>query len=101
LKETALSLGGPTVDLAVEVERIACEILETKYPQRNLRTNVEFYAGVVLNEIGVPPELFSPSFAVSRMIGWMAHALEQMAGNRIIRPASRYVGDLAVTAAGA
>ncbi len=94
LKETALALGGPMVDLAVEVERVAVELLQTKYPDRNLRTNVEFFAGVVLNEIGIPAELFSPSFAVSRMIGWMAHALEQIPGNRIIRPASRYVGQL-------
>ena len=96
LKATALSLGGPIVELAVEVERIAVEILENKYPQRNLRTNVEFYAGVVLHEIGLPVDLFSPSFAVSRMIGWMAHALEQTTGNRIIRPASRYVGEIHV-----
>ena len=92
LKETALSLGGPIVDLAVEVERVTLEILEKKYPERRLRTNVEFYAGVVLHEIGMPTELFPPTFAVSRMIGWMAHVLEQMDGNRIIRPASRYVG---------
>lgn len=94
LKETALALGGPIVDLAVEVERIALETLDHKYPERRLRTNVEFYAGVVLHEIGLPVELFSPTFAVSRMIGWMAHALEQTVGNRIIRPASRYVGAL-------
>jgi citrate synthase len=94
LKETALALGGRAVGLAVEVERVAVEVLERKYPERKLRTNVEFYAGVVLHEIGLPPELFSPTFAVSRMIGWMAHALEQMQGNRILRPASRYVGPL-------
>ena len=94
LKETALALGGRVVDLAVEVERVALEVLERKYPERRLRTNVEFYAGVVLHEIGLPPELFSPTFAVSRMIGWMAHAIEQMQGNRILRPASRYVGPI-------
>jgi citrate synthase len=49
---------------------------------------------VVLNQIGVPAELFTPSFAVSRTIGWMAHALEQMTNNRIVRPASRYIGEL-------
>jgi len=92
LKETAMTLGGPIVELALEVERVALEILDQRYPERRLRTNVEFYAGVVLHEIGLPAELFSPTFAVSRMIGWMAHALEQMNGNRILRPASRYVG---------
>lgn len=92
LKETARALGGPLVELAIEVERTACEILDRKYPERQLRTNVEFYAGVVLHLIGVPAEVFTPTFAASRMLGWMAHVLEQTAGNRIIRPASRYVG---------
>jgi citrate synthase len=94
LKQTALALGGPLVELAIEVERVALEILADRYPQRNLRTNVEFYAGVVLHEIGLPPELFPATFAVSRMVGWMAHVLEQCAANRIIRPASRYVGPM-------
>ncbi|MEZ5315905.1 MAG: citrate synthase/methylcitrate synthase [Vicinamibacterales bacterium] len=92
LKQTALAIGGPEVELAVEVERIALDILDRKYPERKLRTNVEFYAGVVLHQIGLPPELYPPTFAVSRMVGWMAHVLEQTRGNRIIRPASRYVG---------
>jgi citrate synthase len=82
------------VALAVEVERVTLEILERKYPERRLRTNVEFHTGVVLHEIGLPAELFSPTFAVSRRIGWMAHALEQMDGNRILRPTSRYVGPI-------
>ena len=92
LKATALDLGGPLVDLAVEVERVVLHMLDAQYPQRDLRTNVEFYAGVVLHLIGVPAELFSPTFAVSRTIGWVAHILEQTRGNRLIRPSSRYVG---------
>lgn len=94
LKATALALGGEMVDLAVEVERIALDLLDTKYPERKLRTNVEFYAGIVLHEIGLPPALYPPTFAVSRMVGWMAHVLEQTRGNRIIRPSSRYMGAL-------
>jgi citrate synthase len=74
--------------------RSTLDVLERKYPERKLRTNVEFYAGVVLHEIGLHPELFSPTFAISRMIGWMAHAVEQTQRNRILRPASRYVGPL-------
>jgi citrate synthase len=94
LKATALAIGGPLVELAVEVERIALEILDGRYPERRLRTNVEFYAGVVLHEIGLPAELFPPTFAISRMVGWMAHVLEQIDANRIIRPASEYVGPI-------
>jgi len=58
LKATALELGGPLVDLAVEVERVVLERLEQRYPERNLRTNVEFYAGVVLHLIGLPADIF-------------------------------------------
>lgn len=94
LKATARSLGGAMVDLAIEVERIALDILDNRYPERRLRTNVEFYAGVVLNEIGLPAELFPPTFAISRMVGWMAHVLEQIDANRISRPTSEYVGPL-------
>lgn len=92
LKATAQAMGGPLVDLAVHVETLVLEILDAKYPERRLRTNVEFYAGVVLELAGLPPALFPATFAVSRMVGWMAHVLEQTRGNRIIRPASRYVG---------
>jgi len=95
LKETALEMGGPIVDLAVEVEQLVVDILQRRYPERNLRTNVEYYAGVVLHLIGLPADMFSPTFAVSRTIGWTAHVLEQTVGNRIIRPASRYVGPTA------
>jgi citrate synthase len=92
LKQTAIELGGPIVELAVEVERVVLDLLDRRYPERKLRTNVEFYAGVVLHQLGLPPALFTPTFAVSRTIGWTAHVLEQIVGNRIIRPSSRYVG---------
>ena len=92
LKRTALEFGGPIVGFAVEVERVVLGPAERRYPERRLRTNVEFYAGVVLHQIGLPAPLFTSTFAVSRTIGWTAHALEQMIGNRIIRPSSRYVG---------
>lgn len=98
LKATARRLGGPMVDLAIAVEALVLDLLDTKYPERRLRTNVEFYAGVVLDHAGLPPALFPPTFGVSRMAGWMAHVLEQAAHNRLIRPASRYVGP-AVSAA--
>jgi citrate synthase len=92
LKETALEMGGPLVELAVEVEDVIQDALERHRPGRDLRTNVEYYASVVLHLVGLPSELFTPTFAVSRMIGWTAHAIEQTMGNRIIRPSSRYVG---------
>ena len=55
-------------------------------------TNVEFYAGVVLHMAGLSSDLFTPSFMVSRAIGWSAHVLEQLENNKIMRPSARYVG---------
>ena len=92
LKRTALELGGPLVDLAVEVEGTILAALQRHRPGRELRTNVEYYAGVVLHLVGLPQELFTATFAISRNIGWTAHAMEQMASNRLIRPQARYVG---------
>jgi citrate synthase len=92
MRETAEELGGPLVELAEQVEATVVRILHELKPDRELYTNVEFYAGVVMELCGIPRPLFTPTFAISRMVGWCAHLLEQAADNRIIRPASRYVG---------
>ncbi len=60
--------------------------------EKNLNSNVDFYAATVYASLGIPPMLFTPIFAVSRMSGWTAHVLEQQANNRIIRPRAEYVG---------
>jgi citrate synthase len=92
LKEVALRLGGDLADFAVEVERTVVDVLAELKPGRELYANVEFYAGVVMSSCGLPPGLFTPTFASSRVIGWCANILEQAADNRIIRPSARYVG---------
>lgn len=92
LKRTAIELGGPTAELAVAVEDEVVAVLQTHKPDRVLRANVEYYAGVVMAECGIPRELFTPTFTISRTIGWTAHILEQAAQRKIIRPSSRYVG---------
>ena len=68
------------------------ETLARLKPDRDLRTNVEFFAGVVMERCGIPRELFTSTFAVSRTAGWCAHALEQAAARRLIRPSARYTG---------
>jgi citrate synthase len=80
------------VDLAERVERRVVEILAELKPGRELHTNVEFYAGVVMALCELPRELFTPTFAVARVIGWSANVLEQAMDPRIIRPSARYVG---------
>ncbi|MEU7425508.1 citrate synthase/methylcitrate synthase [Streptomyces sp. NPDC040750] len=92
LRETAQSFGGPRVDFAVEVERRVEAILAELKPGRELHTNVEFYAGVVMELCGLPREMFTPTFAAARVVGWSANILEQAADSKIIRPAARYVG---------
>lgn len=92
LKETAIGLGGPTVGLAVRVEDEVVRVLSEAKPDRVLRANVEYYAGVVMQACGIPRELFTPTFACSRVVGWTAHVLEQSMDHKIIRPSSRYVG---------
>jgi citrate synthase len=79
--------------LARAVEKAACQVLARKYPNRSLQANVEFYTAVILEAVGLPREMFAPTFAVSRAAGWAAHVAEQRATARLIRPASRYIGD--------
>ncbi|HEU0116760.1 MAG TPA: citrate/2-methylcitrate synthase, partial [Thermomicrobiales bacterium] len=66
-------------------------------PGRRLYTNVEFYSAAVLAAVGLPGDMFTPTFAVSRSVGWTAHVLEQVANNRLIRPQSAYVGPAGLT----
>ncbi|MFE0579603.1 citrate synthase/methylcitrate synthase [Streptomyces sp. NPDC058874] len=92
LREIALGFGGPLVDFAVEVERQVEEILAELKPGRELHTNVEFYAGVVMELCGLPREMFTPTFCAARVVGWSANILEQATDSKIIRPAARYTG---------
>ena len=76
----------------MQVEATVERVLAELKPGRELHTNVEFYAGVVMEQCGIPRELFTPTFAVSRTVGWCAHILEQSTETAIIRPSARYVG---------
>ncbi|MFD5080076.1 citrate synthase [Streptomyces sp. NPDC058371] len=98
LRDIAEQFGGPLVDLAVEVESRVEAILAELKPGRELHTNVEFYAGVVMELCGLPREMFTPTFAAARVVGWSANILEQAQDSKIIRPAARYVGPVAPAA---
>jgi citrate synthase len=74
------------------IEGVTLRVLEELKPGRNLRTNVEFYTAMLLQCIGLPPELFTPTFAVARVAGWTAHILEQRFDGRLIRPLETYAG---------
>jgi citrate synthase len=80
------------LELAQEVERVGVQVLAEAKPGRNLNTNVEFYTALLLREIGLTPDLFTPAFAIGRTAGWCAHVMEQRAHGRLIRPQSEFVG---------
>jgi citrate synthase len=79
-------------ELARSVEKVALRLLEEYKPGRRLQTNVEFYTALLLHGLGLEVPLFTPTFAISRVAGWIAHALEQRRSNRLIRPQSVYNG---------
>jgi citrate synthase len=78
--------------LARSVEAAALRLLEAYKPGRKLQTNVEFYTALLLHGLGLDVALFTPTFAISRVSGWIAHAFEQRRAARLIRPQSQYAG---------
>ena len=80
--------------LAEAVEAAALAILKERKPDRPLDTNVELYTALLLEALGLPPGAFTCVFAMGRSAGWIAHAREQLAGGRLIRPQSHYVGPM-------
>ncbi|MFG2865329.1 citrate synthase/methylcitrate synthase [Streptomyces sioyaensis] len=92
LRGVAEQFGGPLVEFAVQVEARVEALLAELKPGRELHTNVELYAGVVMELCGLPREMFTPTFCAARVVGWSANILEQAEDSKIIRPAARYVG---------
>jgi citrate synthase len=94
LEEAVRPLHSPRLELARAVEKAAAKILHERKPDRSLAANVEFYTAVLLDAVGLPREQFAPTFAVSRIVGWSAHVIEQHRTGRLIRPASSYIGPM-------
>ncbi len=74
--------------------RVAKDIEEVMAKEKNLYPNVDFFSGMVYEALGINDELFTLLFAMSRTAGWLAHMMEQLENNRLIRPIATYVGDL-------
>jgi citrate synthase len=72
-------------DMSRRIERIINE-------EKKLNSNVDFYSASVYYMLGIPTDLYTPIFAVSRVSGWTAHVLEQYEHNRLIRPRAEYIG---------
>ena len=73
---------------------VANRVENTVMEAKGIYPNVDFYSATVQHALGIPPEYFAAVFAASRSAGWIAHIMEQYADNRLIRPTSKYVGEM-------
>ncbi|GAC1484518.1 MAG: citrate synthase CitA [Ktedonobacteraceae bacterium] len=85
LREMARIASPQEFALASDVEKVALSLLEQQKPGRHLRTNVAFYSAILLAAVGLPADLFTPTFAIGRVVGWTAHILEQASNNRVFQ----------------
>src|SRR5438876_5697500 len=85
LREMARTANPQGFALASSVEEVALPLLEQRKPGRHLHTNVAFYSAILLAAVGLPADLFTPTFAVGRVVGWTAHILEQVGNNRVLQ----------------
>ena len=91
LRRLSEQLGKASGDTTYYDMSIAME--QTVLKVKGLYPNVDFFAASVYHALGIPTDLFTPVFAISRMAGWTAHVIEQHADNRLIRPDSEYIGE--------
>jgi citrate synthase len=97
LREDAKSLsnnngGSKWFDIAERLEQKARQ--HEYFIERNLYPNVDYFSAIVLYELGIPDDQFTPMFAMSRVVGWTAHIMEQWEHNRLIRPRGEYIGPI-------
>ena len=80
-------------DEMYDVARAVEEAAEARLGPKGIYPNVDFYSGLVYRKLGIPRNLFTPIFAISRVSGWLAHWREQISANRIFRPSQIYTGE--------
>jgi citrate synthase len=78
----------PIYDTALALEELVTERLGS----RGIYPNVDFFSGIVYQKLGIPTDVFTPIFALSRLSGWLAHWMEQRADNKLFRPGQIYTG---------
>ncbi|GAA2783399.1 citrate synthase 2 [Saccharopolyspora taberi] len=92
LRNTCDQLSAPRFEVAAELEQAALSVLRERRPDRQIETNVEFWAAVVLDFAEVPTAMMPAMFTCARLAGWSAHVLEQKRTGRLVRPSAQYVG---------
>ncbi|MGB0715368.1 MAG: citrate synthase [Phycisphaerae bacterium] len=88
-EKLATRTSNPLFEIAQEVERTATN----HFGEKGIWPNVDFYSGIVYDELGISVDCYTPVFAIARVSGWLAHWLEQLEGNRIFRPTQIYNGE--------
>jgi citrate synthase len=86
-------LSGEEIKTLYQIAKRLEEVANERLGTRNIYPNVDFYSGIVLEALGIPVDLFTSIFAMSRVAGWCAHWLEQVSANRLFRPTQEYIGD--------
>ena len=76
-----------------EVAKAVEKVYEDRLAKKGVYANVDFYSGLLYQEMGIPPDQFTTIFAIARTAGWLAHWREQLADNRIFRPTQIYTGE--------
>ncbi len=84
---------GGEVSALLEIAQAVEKAAEERLAEKGVYANVDFYSGLLYQEMGIPPEQFTAIFAVARSVGWMAHWREQLSDNRIFRPTQVYIGE--------
>ncbi|GAB3692887.1 citrate synthase 2 [Saccharopolyspora tripterygii] len=92
LRNTCDQLKAPRFEVARELEQAALAELRERRPDRQIETNVEFWAAVILDFAAVPPAMMPSMFTAARLAGWSAHVLEQKQTGRLVRPSAQYIG---------
>ncbi|MFT6900372.1 MAG: citrate synthase [Colwellia sp.] len=91
---TELGINDPLLDVAMALEKVALE--DSYFIEKKLYPNVDFYSGIILKAIGIPTNMFTVVFAMSRTVGWISHWDEMLGqpGQKIGRPRQNYIGEI-------
>jgi citrate synthase len=93
LVDKVLEARGSNVNPLLETAKMVEKVCEDRLAHKGVYPNVDFYSGILYNEMGIPPDQYTAIFAVARSAGWLAHWREQLADNRIFRPTQMYIGE--------
>ena len=88
-----LDTNSNNVNPLLETAKMVEQVCEDRLAHKGVYPNVDFYSGILYNEMGIPPDQYTAIFAVARSAGWLAHWREQLADNRIFRPTQMYIGE--------